>query len=43
MNVFDEYPEKDEVGDYCCGRLYSSGTVVGWQGGYWYLKVSADF
>lgn len=42
-NVFDQYPDKDEVGDYCCGRLYSSGTIVSWQGGYWYLKLAADF
>jgi len=42
-NVFDEYPDKDEIGDYCCGRLYSSGTVVPWQGGYYYLKAVAAF
>mgnify|MGYP003626954044 CR=1 FL=1 len=42
-NVFDEYPDKDEVSDFCCGRLYSSGSVVGWQGGYYYARLNADF
>lgn len=42
-NIFDEYPEQDAIGDYCCGRLYSSGTVVSWQGAYWYTRLTADF
>tara|TARA_R110002072_G_scaffold1780_13_gene14927 strand:- start:2745 stop:5369 length:2625 start_codon:yes stop_codon:yes gene_type:complete len=42
-NIFDEYPEKDEISDFCCGRLYSSASVVGWQGGYYYLKLDANF
>jgi iron complex outermembrane recepter protein len=42
-NVFDEYPEKDAIADYCCGRIYSSATVVDWQGGYYYAKLDYNF
>lgn len=42
-NIFDEYPEKDEIGDYCCGRLYSSGTVVDWQGSFYYMRMNHSF
>lgn len=42
-NVTDEYPELDEIGDFCCGRTYSSATAVSWQGGYYYLKLNAAF
>ena len=42
-NLFDEYPETDAISDYCCGRLYSSGTAVDWQGSYFYGRISADF
>ena len=26
-NITDEYPDKDELGDDCCGRLYDSGST----------------
>lgn len=42
-NVFDKYPDKDQIGDYCCGRVYSSGTIVDWQGSYYYLRLNANF
>lgn len=42
-NVFDEYPERDNISDYCCGRIYSSGTSVSWQGSYYYMRLTADF
>lgn len=42
-NIFDEYPEKDSISDFCCGRLYSSGTAVSWQGSYYYLRLNANF
>ena len=42
-NVFDEYPAKGNVGDTCCGRLYESGTVVDWNGSYWFARLTADF
>jgi len=42
-NVTDEYPDKDELGDDCCGRLYDSGSTVDWQGAYYYGRVTFDF
>ncbi|MEE3012130.1 MAG: TonB-dependent receptor, partial [Pseudomonadota bacterium] len=42
-NVFDEYPDEDTISDFCCGRVYSSGTFVPWQGGYYYARLRADF
>lgn len=42
-NITDEFPERDAISDFCCGRIYSSGTVVGWQGGYYYARLRADF
>ena len=46
-NVFDTYPdETDRIAsgnDFCCGRTYPSGTVVPWQGGYYYGRLSVDF
>ena len=42
-NLTDEYPEKDNIGDYCCGRLYNSSTTVDWQGAYYYGRVSYNF
>ena len=42
-NVFDEYPAKGNIGDTCCGRIYESGTVVDWNGSYWFARLTADF
>ena len=42
-NIFDEYPPRDTIGDFCCGRIYSSGTIVPWQGGYYFARLQADF
>ena len=42
-NVWDEYPAQDSIGDYCCGRLYSSGTGMDWQGAYYYGRLTVDF
>jgi iron complex outermembrane receptor protein len=42
-NIFDEYPQKDKIGDYCCGALYPTGTPVSWDGSYYYARLSADF
>ncbi len=42
-NILDEYPERDTIGDYCCGRVYSSATDVSWQGRYYYLGLNATF
>ena len=42
-NIGDEYPSKDNIADYCCGRQYASGSYVDWQGAYYYGRVSLDF
>lgn len=42
-NVFDTYPDKDELGDMCCGAVYMSDTVVSWQGSYYYARLNLDF
>lgn len=44
-NIFDEYPDKADpaIGDSCCGRIYRSDSIVDWQGGFYYAKVSANF
>jgi iron complex outermembrane receptor protein len=46
-NVFDEYPDQIDRAvngnDYCCGRLYSSNSIVPWQGGYWYLSLNLSY
>jgi len=43
LNVLDEYPDKDEIGNYCCGRVYSSNSPVSWQGGFYYFKLLYEF
>ena len=42
-NLTDEYPEKDELFDYCCGQYYSGNTSVDWQGAYYYGRLSYNF
>ena len=42
-NLLDEYPARDAIGDYCCGRLYSSATGMDWQGAYYYGRLTVDF
>ncbi|BFM05996.1 TonB-dependent receptor plug domain-containing protein [Halioxenophilus aromaticivorans] len=42
-NIFDEYPEEDEIGDYCCGAKYPTDTIVSWQGGYYFARLNYDF
>ena len=42
-NMFDQYPEEDEIGDYCCGRVYPSAAGSSWNGAYYYFRVSKDF
>ena len=42
-NIFDEYPEKDIISDYCCGRIYSSGSNVDWQGAWYYGRITVTF
>lgn len=42
-NIFDEYPEEDELNDYCCGATYPTDTTVSWQGSFYYLRLKAEF
>ena len=46
-NLFDEFPDGvDRVAsdnDFCCGRTFNSGSVVPWQGGYYYGRVNVSF
>jgi len=42
-NIFDQYPDEGNIGDTCCGRVYESGSIVGWQGSYWFARLTADF
>ena len=42
-NIGDEYPEKDQIGDYCCGRVYASGSYVDWQGAFYYGRINVNF
>lgn len=42
-NVGDEYPEKDAISDYCCGRVYGSSSYMDWQGAYYYGRLTARF
>jgi len=42
-NIFDEYPEKDEIADDCCGAVYESSIIVPWQGGYYFARLNVDF
>ncbi len=42
-NIFDEYPDAGTMGETCCGRIYRSDSIIDWQGGYYYLKATADF
>jgi iron complex outermembrane receptor protein len=42
-NLFDSYPDPTINGDACCGQVYDSGSVVDWQGGYYYTRLAARF
>lgn len=40
-NIFDEYPDKIELNQLATrGRIYNSGSLVPWQGGYYYGRLN---
>lgn len=42
-NIFDEYPDEDLLGDDCCGAIYPTGSIVDWQGSFYYLSLNHNF
>ncbi|GEA12665.1 TonB-dependent receptor [Alteromonas sp. KUL49] len=42
-NLFDNYPDEDTIGEACCGRIYRSDSIVDWQGGFYYARLTANF
>ncbi|WP_428819977.1 TonB-dependent receptor plug domain-containing protein [Microbulbifer sp. MCCC 1A16149] len=42
-NIFDEYPDEDMLGDYCCGAKYPSDSIIDWQGSYYYMSLNHNF
>ncbi|MCH8173894.1 MAG: TonB-dependent receptor [Proteobacteria bacterium] len=42
-NIFDEFPDKGQIGDVCCGRVFHSGLQPDWHGAYYYARITADF
>ncbi|QJR81638.1 TonB-dependent receptor [Alteromonas pelagimontana] len=42
-NLFDNYPDKTNLADSCCGQIYRADSIVDWQGGYYYTKLVANF
>ena len=42
-NLFDQYPDEDALSDFCCGRLYPSGSGASWNGSYYYFKIMKEF
>ncbi|MFD1215871.1 TonB-dependent receptor plug domain-containing protein [Microbulbifer celer] len=42
-NIFDKYPEMDQLGDECCGAIYMAGTIVDWQGSFYYMSLNHNF
>jgi len=43
QNIFDEFPDRDQLGESCCGRVYRSDSIPDWQGQLWYVQASAQF
>ena len=43
-NILDEYPDTDFLyPDFSGGRIYTSSSPIGYGGGYWYLRLRAEF
>ena len=43
-NIFEKYPDPDNTGESGTnGRVYRSDSVPDWQGGFYFVRVSANF
>ncbi|WP_347301857.1 TonB-dependent receptor [Croceibacterium sp. TMG7-5b_MA50] len=48
-NLFDEYPDREirniypQTGAQGSGRIYNDASPIGYLGGFWYVRVGADF
>ena len=43
-NVFDTYPDKSyDYPNFSFGQVYHEGSPFGYNGGFWYLRLRADF
>jgi iron complex outermembrane receptor protein len=43
-NVFDEYPDTDFLyPDFSSGRIYPDSSPFGFNGGFWYVRLRAEF
>jgi iron complex outermembrane receptor protein len=44
-NVLDEYPEQDPniLSPFTNGRRYPAGSPIGYNGGFWYVRLQATF
>ena len=42
-NIFDTMPDRDTIGETCCGRTYRSDSVMDWQGTYYYVRGQINF
>ncbi len=42
-NMFDNYPQKDRIGAVTGGAIYRTDSVVDWQGGFYYGRISLNF
>jgi iron complex outermembrane receptor protein len=43
-NVFDEFPETHFLfPDFSFGEKYPASSPIGYHGGFWYVRLSAEF
>ncbi|MEM6710180.1 MAG: TonB-dependent receptor [Pseudomonadota bacterium] len=43
QNLTDEFPDRGQIGESCCGRIYRSDSIPDWQGQLFYLQATAQF
>jgi len=42
-NIFNEYPDTDQIGDFIGGDFYGRINRIDWQGALWYGRLNIDF